>query len=67
MAEISRKVVPYEYAYICDKCKTGMMLATGEKNAAGLFPHKCMICGNKAELKKSYPHVEYFGEAERPS
>lgn len=65
MSEIHRKVIPYEYNYLCDQCSKGMMLASGEKTAAG-FVHKCAICGSSAELKKSYPHVEYFGEGEEP-
>lgn len=65
MAEISRKVVPYEYNYLCDSCEKGMMIATGEKTAAG-YPHKCVICSHKADLKKKYPVVEYFGEEEQP-
>lgn len=65
MAEISRKVVPYEYNYLCDSCGKGMMIAAGEKTAAG-FPHKCAICSHHADLKKRYPVVEYFGEEEQP-
>lgn len=66
MPEISRKVVPYEYAYICDGCKTGMLQATGEKTTDALFCHKCMICGNTSNMKKVYPHIEYYGEGEKP-
>ena len=67
MAEVSRKVTPYQYNYICDKCENGMMRASGEKDADGLFPHKCMICSHTTALKKSYPRVEYFGDGEGPS
>lgn len=66
MSEINRKVVPYEYNYLCDKCGKGMMVSSGEKTAAG-FPHKCVICNHVTNLKKTYPRVEYFGEGEQPS
>ena len=66
MSEINRKVVPYEYNYLCDKCTKGMMISNGEKTSAG-FAHKCVICGHSATLSKSYPRVEYFGEGEQPS
>jgi predicted SprT family Zn-dependent metalloprotease len=66
MSEVSRKVTPYEYNYICDKCNGGMMRSTDTKDEAGLTIHKCMICSNKLSLSKSYPHVEYFGEGEEP-
>ena len=65
MPEISRKVIPYEYNYLCDSCKGGMMTVTGEKNAEG-YPHKCVICGHTANLKAKYPHIEYYGEQEQP-
>lgn len=65
MAEIFRKVVPYEYNYLCDSCGKGMMIAAGDKNSNG-FPHKCVICGHQADLKKQYPVVEFFGEEEQP-
>lgn len=65
MPEIHRKVLPYEYNYLCDKCNNGMMTAQGEKTADGVL-HKCMICGATANLKKSYPHIEFFGEGEQP-
>lgn len=65
MAELSRKVVPYEYNYLCDSCGKGMMIATGEKTATS-FTHACAICGSKAELKKSYPTVGFYGEDEQP-
>lgn len=67
MAEIFRKVTPYEYNYLCDQCNNGMMYVAGEQDAAGHYPHKCMICGHTASLNKSYPHVEFFGEGEAPS
>ncbi len=67
MSEIFRKVTPYEYNYLCDKCESGMMKIVGEKDADGLYPHKCVICSDKASLKKSYPRIEYFGEDETPS
>lgn len=66
MAEILRKVTPYEYNYICDKCNSGMMRATGNVDDKGAFEHKCMICSNVQSLSKKYPHVEYFGEGEEP-
>ncbi len=66
MAEISRKVVPYEYNYLCDQCNGGMMQATGQ-TIEGLYEHKCVICSHKSALNKSYPHVEYFGEDETPA
>ena len=66
MPEVSRKVVPYQYNYVCDKCDNGMMRASGEKGEDGLYPHKCMICGNTASLKNSYPRVEYYGEEDQP-
>ena len=65
MSEIYRKVVPYEYNYLCDSCNTGLMIKTGEQTAAG-YLHKCAICGHQASLKKSYPQVEFFGEEEQP-
>ena len=65
MAEVSRKVVPYEYNYVCDKCENGMMTVTGDKDNEGYYPHKCMICGHIAALQKSYPRVEYFSESEK--
>lgn len=65
MAEISRKVVPYEYNYLCDSCGKGMMISSGDKNSSG-FPHKCVICGHQADLRKQYPNVEFFGEEEQP-
>lgn len=66
MSEVSRKVSPYEYNYLCDECNGGMMTSCGEQTAAG-YPHKCVICSNKADLKKQYPHIEYFGEGEVPA
>lgn len=66
MAEVSRKVVPYQYNYICDKCENGMMRVTGEKDSDNLYPHQCMICGHTDALKKSYPRVEHYGEDEKP-
>lgn len=65
MSEISRKVVPYEFNYLCDSCGKGMMIATSEKNSAGVA-HKCAICGHKQDLHKTYPSVEFFGEEEQP-
>ncbi len=65
MAEISRKVVPYEYNYLCDSCKGGMMTFIGEKTSEG-YRHQCVICGHKADLNMEYPHVEYYGEDEHP-
>lgn len=66
MSEINRKVVPYQYNYLCDHCGKGMMISTGEKSAAG-FAHNCVICGHAANLKKAYPRVEYYGEGEQPT
>ena len=66
MSEISRKVIPYEYNYLCNACNSGMMQINGKKTAAG-YPHSCLICGAEAFLKKSYPHVEYFAVGETPS
>ena len=66
MPEISRKVLPYEYNYLCDSCKGGMMTSVGERVAGG-YPHKCVICSHTAELKSQYPHVEYYGEGEQPA
>jgi len=64
MPQISRKVIPYEFNYVCDHCNNGMLMVIGEQNEEGLYPHKCMICSKKTNLKKSYPHIEYFGEDE---
>ncbi len=66
MAEVSRKVTPYQFNYLCDKCENGMMRYEGDKDADGLYPHKCVICGHTASLKKSYRRVEYYGEEESP-
>ena len=65
MSEISRKVIPYEYNYLCDSCKGGMMTFLGEETEEG-YSHKCMICGANAYLKMQYPHIEYYGEDELP-
>ena len=67
MSEVIRKVTPYEYNYLCDQCKNGMVRVNGEKDSTGKYPHQCMICGAEATLNKSYPHVEYFGEGEKPA
>ncbi len=66
MAEISRKVTPYEYNYVCDSCNSGMMKATGNTDSTGHIEHKCMICAATQFLSKSYPHIEFFGEGEEP-
>lgn len=66
MAEVLRKVTPFEYNYLCDSCNKGMMHTTGEKDDSGLNIHKCMICSSKASFKKVYPHVEFFGKGEEP-
>ena len=63
MAEIFRKVQPYEFNYVCDQCLRGMMQATGKVMQGGI-EHQCMICSHKQLLAKSYPHVEYFAEQE---
>ena len=65
MSELFQKVVPYEYNYLCDACKSGMMKATGEQDGVN-FAHKCMICSAEKSLAKSYPHIEYFSESEQP-
>ena len=65
MAEIFRKVQPYEFNYVCDQCLRGMMQATGKMMQGGI-EHQCMICSHKQLLAKSYPHVEYFAEQESP-
>lgn len=65
MPKISRKVIPYESNYLCDSCKSGMMMTTGVKDTAG-YEHKCVICNEKAILKMEFPHVEYYGEGESP-
>ena len=65
MPEISRKVVPYQYNYLCDKCEGGMMVSTGSKTSEG-YPHKCVICSHSSNLKAEYPHVEYYGDDEAP-
>ena len=67
MSEIHRKVTPYEFNYLCDKCKNGMMMVCGGKKPNGDFPHKCMICGAQADLKRAYPHIQHFGEGEEPT
>lgn len=65
MTELFRKVVPYEFNYLCDACGNGMVRASGEKDGDG-FIHSCMICSKKVTLPKSYPHIEHFGEGEEP-
>ena len=65
MAEIFRKVQPYEFNYVCDQCLRGMMQATGNV-MGGEVEHQCMICSHKQLLPKSYPHIEYFAEQESP-
>ena len=65
MSEIYRKVTPYEFNYVCDECNNGMLMATGPKDPeTNKYPHKCVICGAKYQLSKSYPYVEYYGEGE---
>ena len=66
MSEISRKVVPYEYNYLCEACMGGVMQVMGEA-VDGQYPHQCYICGDEVMLSKAYPHVEYFGEGEVPA
>ena len=65
MPEISRKVTPYEYNYLCDGCKGGMMVSVGDRTESG-YPHKCVICSHKTDLKAQYPHIEYYGDDEQP-
>ena len=65
MAELFQKVVSYEFNYLCDACGNGMMRETGEQDGKG-FVHSCMICGAKATLDKSYPHIEFFAEGSEP-
>lgn len=65
MSEISRKVIPYEYNYLCDSCERGMMKPTGRIND-GMIEHQCMICSHQQDMSKTYPHIEYFGEGEEP-
>jgi hypothetical protein len=65
MAELSQKVVPYEFNYLCDVCGSGMLQATGAKKGDEFF-HVCMICSAEALLAKSYPHVEYFAVGQEP-
>lgn len=65
MSELFQKVVPYEFNYLCDACKSGMMRSSGVKEDSG-FVHTCMICSANATLPKSYPHVEYFPQGEEP-
>lgn len=64
MAEIRRRVVPFEVNYICDSCKGGMLEKCGETDpTTGETEHKCLICGSKQSFKWiSYPRIDYVAE-----
>jgi transcription elongation factor Elf1 len=64
VAEVKRRVVPFEVNYVCDSCNNGMMEKTGEMNkSTGEIEHKCLICGAEHTFKwVSYPRIDYVGE-----
>ena len=66
MPEVRRRVEPYEVSYVSDACGHGMMELDRESSGeseSGLYPHICMICGHRQNLKGGvYPRIMYLGE-----
>lgn len=56
------KVQPIGIKYICDLCKIGEMIPSGNNNWSSSLPkieHKCNYCGNKIFLNEKYPIIKY--------
>ncbi len=52
----------YGEKYICDKCKEGEMLATGDNIMLTMppkFKHKCNKCGEETYLLEKYPAIRF--------
>lgn len=55
-------VKPVGVKYICDSCKVGEMLPTGNNNWSSnppKFEHKCTHCYTKVLLNEKYPLIRY--------
>jgi len=55
-------VQPTGVQYICDTCREGEMLPTGQNNWSTdppEFEHSCNQCGTKNTLKEKYPLIRY--------
>lgn len=55
-------VKPIGVKYICDYCKVGEMISTGNNNWSSNPPkleHKCNHCGTKILLNEKYPLIRY--------
>lgn len=56
------KVEAYAEKYICDKCKEGEMLPTGENmwlSNPPKFPHRCNKCGFESAFIERYPTIKF--------
>lgn len=65
MPEVRQRVETYEVNYVCDACGHGMMELdrdSGPEREHGEYPHVCMICGHRQNLKGGvYPRIIHLG------
>jgi len=54
-------VIPYGVIQICDECKQGEMLPTGEWHMTSppKFEHQCTTCLDMKYYDESYPIIKY--------
>lgn len=55
-------ITPIAVKYICDNCKEGEMIPTGENiylTEPMQFKHKCNKCGEEIILHEKYPVIRY--------
>lgn len=64
MAEVKRRVIPFEVNYVCDKCNRGMLKKCGDTDpVTGNTEHKCLICDHKQTFQWiTYPWIDYVAE-----
>ena len=59
--ESKKEVTVYRISYICDRCKSGEMVPTGQVFNLGKpqIEHVCKVCGFRKSFTEQYPKVEY--------
>lgn len=60
MAEQEKPATAYRVEYVCDECRHGHMLPTGEIRVnAPHWPHMCNNCGYVENYNEQYPTIRY--------
>lgn len=64
--EKRKEVKPVKVIYLCDRCKSGEMVPTGQIFNLGKtqLEHVCPVCGYRKSFTEQYPKIEYVEVSE---